>query len=277
MDKFCLKWNSFEENIRKLREDQRLFDVTLATDDGQHIQAHKVILSAGSHFFSDIFEKSNHTNMLVYLKGISSEKLEEVLDFIYNGEVSIGQEEIKVFIETGNELQVKGLDGELTGIGENTAEESKSYQDTDENDTYYEDAENVDRNIVEGLDTQATTVAQTRAGNIQANAHNDLTIQATEMIEKNEGVWKCKVCGKTETHKGNIREHVERNHLEGMFHACHLCSKTFKNRPALQQHISNIHTELFSCDICLKAGMSRAGYRMHKKRQHKISPVNISI
>merc|ERR1711888_252956 len=138
-----LKWDAFEENIRnyfrKLREDQRLFDVTLATDDGQHIQAHKVILSTGSHFFSDIFQKSNHTNMLVYLKGISSEKLEEVLDFIYNGEVSIGQEEIKVFIETAKELQVKGLEGELTGISENIAEESNSYQDTDDNDTYYED------------------------------------------------------------------------------------------------------------------------------------------
>ena len=115
MDKYDLKWNAFEENVRKyfrkLREDKRLFDVTLATDDGHHIQAHKVILSAGSHFFSDIFEKSNHTNMLVYLKGISSEKLEQVLDFIYNGEVSINQEEIMVFIETGKELQVKGLEG----------------------------------------------------------------------------------------------------------------------------------------------------------------------
>ena len=44
----------------KLRNDHRLFDVTLATDDGQHIQAHKLILSAGSSFFSDIFLKSNH-------------------------------------------------------------------------------------------------------------------------------------------------------------------------------------------------------------------------
>ena len=60
------------------------------------------------------------------MKGISSEKLEEVLDFIYNGEVSIGQEEIKVFIEAGKELQVKGLEGELTGVVENTGEESNS-------------------------------------------------------------------------------------------------------------------------------------------------------
>merc|ERR1712168_815821 len=120
MDKWCMKWNEFDTNIRGylriLRDDQRLFDVTLATDDGQHIQAHKVVLSAGSHFFSDIFQKSNHSNMLVYLKGISNEKLEQVRNFIYNGEVSIHPEEIKVFIETAKELQVKGLEGELTGI-----------------------------------------------------------------------------------------------------------------------------------------------------------------
>merc|ERR1719158_913603 len=124
MDKIFLNWNSFEKNIReyfrKLRKGNRLFDVTLVTEDGHHMQAHKIILSAGSHFFNDIFQKTNHTNMLVYLKGISSENLEPVMDFIYNGELFITQEQIKMFIETGKELQVKGLEGELTGISENT-------------------------------------------------------------------------------------------------------------------------------------------------------------
>ena len=44
------------------REEQRLFDVTLATDNGQQIQAHKMILYAGSHVFSDIISQSNHCN-----------------------------------------------------------------------------------------------------------------------------------------------------------------------------------------------------------------------
>ena len=70
MDKWYMKWNEFDNNIRDylriLRDDQRLFDVTLVTDDGQHIQAHKIILSAGSNFFSNIFLKSNHANMLIY-------------------------------------------------------------------------------------------------------------------------------------------------------------------------------------------------------------------
>ena len=99
MDKWCMKWNEFDTNIREflriVREDQRLSDVTLVTDDGQHIQAHKLILSAGSHFFSDIFLKSNQTNMLIYLKGINSVQLENILDFIYNGEASVGEEEVQ--------------------------------------------------------------------------------------------------------------------------------------------------------------------------------------
>merc|ERR1712115_29450 len=105
--KLRLQWNEFDTNIRGylriLREDQRLFDVTLVTDDGQHIQAHKIILSAGSRFFSDIFLKSNQTNMLIYLKGINSVQLEHLLDFIYNGEASIGQDKLKEFLETGKD------------------------------------------------------------------------------------------------------------------------------------------------------------------------------
>ena len=84
-----------------------MFDVTLVTDDGQHIQAHRMILSAGSQFFSDIFLKSNQTNILIYLKGINSVQLKHILDFVYNGEASVEQDDLKEFIETGKELRVR--------------------------------------------------------------------------------------------------------------------------------------------------------------------------
>merc|ERR1719322_599032 len=136
MDKFCLNWNAFEANIRdsfsKLRNDQRFYDVTLVTEDGKHIQAHKIILSTGSHFFNDIFMKSNPKEMLIYLKGISSAKLEPVIEFLYNGETFITQEEVKVFIDTGKELKVKGLEGELTGIEDN--------HDKKQNESFFDNA-----------------------------------------------------------------------------------------------------------------------------------------
>merc|ERR1719370_2841125 len=136
MEKWCMRWNEFDANIKEylkiLREDQILFDVTLVTDDGQHIQAHKIILSSGSLFFRDIFLKSNQTNMLIYLKGINSVQLEHILDFIYNGEASVGEEELKDFIETGKELQVKGFEAYVAGVGESVEEEPVRYSTANE-------------------------------------------------------------------------------------------------------------------------------------------------
>merc|ERR1712179_298338 len=153
MEKWCMKCNEFDTNIREylriLREDQRLFDVTLVTDDGHHIQAHKVILSAGSNFFSDIFLKSNQTNMLIYLKGINSVQLETLLDFIYNGEASIEQDELKKFLETGKELQVKGFEAYVVGVGESVEEDPvRSCEDKED---IFESRDNlIDENISQG-------------------------------------------------------------------------------------------------------------------------------
>merc|ERR1712055_416796 len=89
--------------------------------------------------FSNIFMKSNHGNMLVYLKGISSDKLEPIIDFIYTGEVFITQEQLKVFIETGKGLLVKGLEGEMTGVCENMSEKPTNPQESEQRYDSHED------------------------------------------------------------------------------------------------------------------------------------------
>merc|ERR1712096_324891 len=76
---------------------------------GHQIQAHKIILSAGSRFFSNILGKTKHPSPFIYLKEIKSVELEHVIDFLYNGEAYIAQEELNSFLETAQELQIKGL------------------------------------------------------------------------------------------------------------------------------------------------------------------------
>ena len=91
-EKFCLKWNDFEQNIsgafRELKDDADFFDVTLACDSDGQISAHKVILSACSPFFRQVLRKQKHQHPLLYLRGVSFSDLESVLAFMYNGEVS---------------------------------------------------------------------------------------------------------------------------------------------------------------------------------------------
>jgi len=111
-EKFCLRWNEFENNIshsfRELRDDKDFFDVTLACDDNQ-LQAHKVILSACSPFFRSVLKKNPHQHPLLYLKGVKYEDILSVLNFMYHGEVNVAQEELNSFLAVAEDLQVKGL------------------------------------------------------------------------------------------------------------------------------------------------------------------------
>ena len=65
-EKLCLKWNDFQINVNtafgSLREDTEFADVTLACEDGQQIEAHKVILAASSPFFQGLLKTGTLTH-----------------------------------------------------------------------------------------------------------------------------------------------------------------------------------------------------------------------
>ena len=56
---FCLRWNNYQSSVmgvmKSLLEEEQLVDCTLACD-GKRIKAHKLMLSACSNFFKEIFK-----------------------------------------------------------------------------------------------------------------------------------------------------------------------------------------------------------------------------
>ena len=84
MEKFCLKWNAFQRNLAKtfssLRHEEHLFDVTLVSDDEQHIAAHKLVLSASSDLFKNMIKKTPHSNPMIFLSGFKANDLLLVMD-----------------------------------------------------------------------------------------------------------------------------------------------------------------------------------------------------
>ncbi len=78
-EKFCLKWNDFQNNVTKsfslLRQQSGLFDVTLVSDDQQQVSAHRLVLSACSDFFKTIFHSNTHSHPLLYLDGVDNREL----------------------------------------------------------------------------------------------------------------------------------------------------------------------------------------------------------
>ena len=114
-EKLCLQWNGFQENIisafGNLREDNNFSDVTLACEDGQQVEAHKVILAASSPFFQKLLGRNKHPHPLIYMRGMKSEDLLAIVDFLYHGEANVFQENLDSFLAVAEELQLKGLMG----------------------------------------------------------------------------------------------------------------------------------------------------------------------
>ena len=118
----------------------------------------------------------------------------------------------------------------------------------------------------EGLDRCFDTTEEEK---VFTSLNTELDLQIKQMIIRQEGVWKCKLCGKTSYQKGLIRNHTE-THIKGE-HICGSCNKVFSTRHSLGTHISNIHcVNLATCNICGKTGMNKMTYSNHKNKEHRI-------
>jgi len=125
-DKLCLRWADFQENtvsaFGELRGDKEFTDITLACEDGQQVEAHKVILASSSPFFVNLLRRNKHPHPLVYMRGLKSEDILALVDFIYYGEANVYQDNLDSFLAVARELQLKGLTGRSA---EEEAEEVK--------------------------------------------------------------------------------------------------------------------------------------------------------
>ncbi|XP_013189508.2 protein abrupt [Amyelois transitella] len=113
-DQFCLRWNNFQTNIvsalDSLKCSEDLVDVTL-TCEGRNIKAHKVILSACSPYFRNVFKENPCQHPVIILKDVSADDIVSLLSYMYQGEVFIEESKLSSFLHTAALLQVKGLTG----------------------------------------------------------------------------------------------------------------------------------------------------------------------
>lgn len=113
-DAYVLRWSEFQCNVtnsfQSLRVEEDFFDVTLACDEDNQVQAHKVILAASSGYFRGLLKRNPGPNpVLIMPSNVTFRELSHLLDFMYNGEVSIVQDEIESFMSLAEMLKIKGL------------------------------------------------------------------------------------------------------------------------------------------------------------------------
>ncbi|XP_063229419.1 protein tramtrack, beta isoform-like isoform X7 [Bacillus rossius redtenbacheri] len=131
-EQFSLRWDNFHSNLstsfHSLLQGEELVDVTLAAD-GRFIQAHKLVLSVCSPYFKSLFKANPCQHPIVILKDVGHKELVDVLQFMYRGEVSVGQEDLAEFLKTAELLQVKGLAGDDADAPEGSKEQKTAIKD----------------------------------------------------------------------------------------------------------------------------------------------------
>eukprot|EP00092_Neocalanus_flemingeri_P006039 GFUD01006507.1.p1 GENE.GFUD01006507.1~~GFUD01006507.1.p1 ORF type:complete len:266 (-),score=105.07 GFUD01006507.1:354-1151(-) len=111
---FCLKWNDFQGSISSslgsLRTTSDLLDVTLQCGT-ESLQCHRLVLSACSDWFKTVFRALPAVTQhpVIVLWEATARDMALLLDFMYNGEVNVKQENLNSFLALAEKLSVRGL------------------------------------------------------------------------------------------------------------------------------------------------------------------------
>jgi len=180
-EEYHLHWKEFETNIhqafRELREEKELFDVSLVCDDSQ-ISAHKVILSACSPFFRRVLGQNPHPHPLIFIKGVKFKDLQNVIHFMYMGEVSLAQDELKYFLQVAQELKIKGIEtkdpsvANQDSVTKNIAHESKRKKSSIESES-------------SGSEEEEIIYASQSKKNRQIGVEKKVSVKKTKQMIKN--------------------------------------------------------------------------------------------
>ena len=262
LEKLCLKWNDFQENIlsgfKDLRNDKEFTDVTMACEDGQRVEAHKVVLTTTSPFFKNLLKSNRHQHPIIYMRSMKSEDLVAIMDFLYSGEANVYQENLDTFLAIAAELQLKGFTGEQE-LKESDAKDRNealpqipppAWQNSKRPETAFHSESAFHSETAfhsESDGTGTVSLLKTHVGadldqlDEQIKSMMDLTENfihcnyPTRKLRRRAHI--CKVCGK-EGKNSDVRRHIEANHISNFSHSCDTCGKTYRSRNGLGQHKS---------------------------------------
>merc|ERR1719291_536587 len=127
-ESFCLRLNEFEGFIKsywqELQDDNDLCDMTLACEDRQ-IKAHKFVISAFSPVLRNVLKLHQNPHPLIYLRKVKHTNLQNLITFMYQGEVDVTEDNLHSFLETAEDLNIRGL-SEANTEGLNSIRENPS-------------------------------------------------------------------------------------------------------------------------------------------------------
>ena len=120
-------WAEFEDHVTELcsalYQDRQEADVSLVSSDGARIRAHSFFLCRSSPVLASLL--LGQPRPVLHLTGLSEGGLQDLLQFLYLGQVSVGQNKIDELHAVAKDLQISQLENILTSLREKYSEEAE--------------------------------------------------------------------------------------------------------------------------------------------------------
>jgi len=298
---FCLKWNNYSTSVtavfRELLEKEQMCDVTLATKE-KSIKAHRIVLTACSTFFKNIFQDVQPwQHSVVFMKDVKYNDLAGIIEFIYHGEVSVDQPNLSSFLLAAESLKIKGLteDSKRTPPPHNNVDQQPvntstprakietnphqqliqqqhQQQQQQLSQLLQEDGEEVkelamnqfqmDEGEEEEEEEEALTEEEMRNSSLEImmdNHMDKLQLEGEEMLNQSPGIDPTALSGSSN------------QLLAGSKKTCPYCYQQLSWH-ALSRHIRDMHkakTDLVNCKYCFKTFRNKNSLGCHIWRFHK--------
>ncbi|XP_028129373.1 protein abrupt-like isoform X2 [Diabrotica virgifera virgifera] len=270
---FAVTWSNHMNHVKQafdnLLNNSDLTDVTLYVE-GNKIGAHKMLLSACSNYFNNLFKDFPQEHPIIVLKGVRCRVLKDILKFIYSGEVSVDSSHFDNFLQTAEFLEISGLT----------------------NRQNVEECENVDTELINGssskskrirsrkkkIKMEVTEEGEADDGNAEWD-DQDLTpvftenlcdiqiTQGSDEIEVNDIVVKKEELSEEELYASTQRDLSSSLTNDNL--TCPVCFKVFTHPYSLHHH-KPVHLGRTKCGICHAVLSRKYNLKMHMKSKHNI-------
>jgi len=101
----------FFSRITALRHSDLLTDVTITCGD-KAFKAHRLVLCASSEYFRKILVNNIEKSAYVHIMGVSPIYIQNILQYLYTGQIEIAPSDVEPFLKVANELKICGLSKE---------------------------------------------------------------------------------------------------------------------------------------------------------------------
>ena len=280
MERFSIKWDSFNDDVKRsfsqLRNEKKFSDVILVSDDHHLVSAHKVVLSTCSIYFNEILKQDLTGSVFFCLEGVHLNDLNNLLDYIYQGELTLPQGHIERFLLMVKRFKLDGFHEDLNQVDKSmnqldwkmsfpkheflkkTDPLSKQIEEADEFDIEADPLSNQVEEADEGIENEylnsestytslghitisrPSLVPNSNTCGIKLQSFKDVKEKIKDMYIKHPFEFECKICGKICSKISNIKEHIE-IHIEGLRFPCRTCGSEYGSRSGRRVHERVFH------------------------------------